>query len=54
VTSDGNGRNFRSNGLHIINLVAKAFLFGNDEESFKADEGMTKSRIQQLLAVRKE
>jgi hypothetical protein len=38
---------------HIINLVAKAFLFGNDEESLKA-EGMTKKEIQHLLAVRKE
>lgn len=38
---------------HIINLVAKAFLFGNDEESLEA-EGMTKTQIQQLLNVRKE
>jgi hypothetical protein len=38
---------------HIINLVTKAFLFGNDEESLKA-EGMTKKEIQHLLAVRKE
>jgi hypothetical protein len=39
---------------NIINLVTKAFLFGNDEDSFEADEGMTKPQIQQLLAVRKE
>jgi hypothetical protein len=30
---------------HIINLVAKAFLFGNNEDSFKADEDMTKPQI---------
>jgi hypothetical protein len=38
---------------HIINLVTKAFLFGNDEESLKAEE-MTKKEIQHLLAVRKK
>ena len=38
---------------YIINLVVKAFLFGNDEESFETEE-MTKKEIQYLLAVRKE
>jgi hypothetical protein len=46
------GRRVRCLG-HIINLVAKAFLFGNDEESLEVGN-IKRKEIQQLLAVRKE
>jgi hypothetical protein len=38
---------------HIINLVAKAFLFGNDAESLETGN-MKKKDIQQLIAIRKD
>ena len=49
---DPDSRRVRCLG-HVINLVAKAFLFGNDDESFET-EGMTKKEIQNLLNIRKE
>ena len=39
---------------HIINLVAKAFLFNNDADSFENDENLLKTQISRLLVQRKE
>jgi hypothetical protein len=49
---DPDSRRVRCIG-HIINLVAKAFLFGQDVESLEG-ENLTKEQISKLLAVRKD
>jgi hypothetical protein len=38
---------------HIINLAARAFLFGQDVDSLE-EENLTKEQVSQLLAVRKD
>ena len=48
---DSDSRRVRCIG-HIINLVAKAFLFKQDVESLE-DENLIKEQISKLLAVRK-
>jgi hypothetical protein len=42
---------------HIINLVVKAFLFGDDVDSFETDfeaENLLKAQIDELLIIRKD
>jgi hypothetical protein len=49
---DPDSRRVRCIG-HIINLVARAFLFGKDAESLEAED-LSKAQISKLLAVRKD
>jgi hypothetical protein len=39
---------------HIINLVAKAFLFGKDVESLEIHQDRSKAEIKELLEVRQD
>lgn len=50
---DPDGRRVRRLG-HIINLVAKAFLFGKDVEGLEIHKDRSKAEIKELLEVRQD